>query len=63
MVGEIPYMIVWGFFSALGWMTANWVVDKNSPEKKQDSPPVIERQVEDRDGRDTKVPKQKKQEQ
>lgn len=21
-------MIVWGFFSALGWMCANWTVDK-----------------------------------
>jgi hypothetical protein len=62
MAGEIPYMIVWGFFSALGWMTANWVVDKNSPDKEKDKP-VIEKQVEDRDGRDTKVPKQKKQEQ
>ena len=62
MLGEIPYMIVWGFFSAMGWMGANWAVDKTFPDKEKDKP-VIERQVEDGDGRDTKVPKQKKQEQ
>lgn len=26
-------MIVWGFFSALGWLTANWTVEKAFPEK------------------------------
>ena len=30
MIAEI---LVWGFFSALGWMTANWTVDKLMPEK------------------------------
>ncbi len=35
MIGEIPYMIVWGFFSAMGWMTANWTVDKIAPEKEK----------------------------
>lgn len=35
MIGEIPYMIVWGFFSAMGWMTANWTVDKVYPEKEK----------------------------
>lgn len=24
MIGEIPYMIVWGFFSAMGWMSASY---------------------------------------
>jgi hypothetical protein len=33
MIGE---MIVWGFFSAIGWMGANWTVNKIFPEK----PPV-----------------------
>lgn len=31
MIGE---MIVWGFFSALGWMSAAWTVDKAFPEKE-----------------------------
>jgi hypothetical protein len=33
MIGEIPYMIVWGFFSAMGWMSANYTVDKITAEK------------------------------
>lgn len=33
MLGEIPYMIVWGFFSAMGWMTASYTVDRVVPEK------------------------------
>jgi len=33
MLGEIPYMVVWGFFSAMGWMTASYTVDKLVPEK------------------------------
>jgi hypothetical protein len=33
MIAEIPYMLVWGFFSALGWLTANWTVEKAFPEK------------------------------
>lgn len=32
MIGE---MLVWGFFSAMGWMTANWAVDKVMPEKTE----------------------------
>jgi hypothetical protein len=32
MIGE---MLVWGFFSAMGWMTANWTVDKFMPEKTE----------------------------
>ena len=35
MIGEIPYMLVWGFFSAMGWMTASWTVDKVYPEKEK----------------------------
>ncbi len=50
MIGE---MIVWGFFSAIGWMTANWTVEKIFPTK----PPAIEQKVEEnKDGRDTKLP-------
>ena len=33
MLGEVPYMIVWGFFSAMGWMTASYTVDRLVPEK------------------------------
>ena len=35
MITEIPYMLVWGFFSAMGWMTANYTVDKVFPEKEK----------------------------
>lgn len=35
MLGEIPYMIVWGFFSAMGWMGANWTVEKYFPDKEK----------------------------
>lgn len=28
-------MIVWGFFSAMGWMGASWTVDKVVPEKEK----------------------------
>jgi len=31
----IAEMIVWGFFSAIGWMSANWTVDKVFPEKEK----------------------------
>jgi hypothetical protein len=31
MIAEI---LVWGFFSAMGWMAANWTVDKVLPEKE-----------------------------
>jgi len=41
MMGEIPYMLVWGFFSAMGWMTANWAVDKVTEK------PPIEKKVEE----------------
>lgn len=44
MLGEIPYMIVWGFFSALGWMLASYSVDKVLPDK----PPAQEVKVEEK---------------
>lgn len=37
-------MIVWGFFSAIGWMFANYTVDKIFPDK----PPSIEAKIEDK---------------
>jgi hypothetical protein len=37
-------MIVWGFFSAMGWMLANYTVDKILPDK----PPAVETKIEDR---------------
>jgi hypothetical protein len=30
-------MIVWGFFSAIGWMAANWTVNQVFP----DTPPAV----------------------
>jgi len=42
MIAEIPYMIVWGFFSAMGWMSANWTVEKIYPEKVKDPPAIIQ---------------------
>jgi len=38
-------MITWGFFSAIGWMFANYTVDKIIP---PDKPPVIEKKVEEK---------------
>ena len=35
MIAEIPYMIVWGYFSAMGWMGANWTVEKVVPDKSE----------------------------
>lgn len=40
MLGEIPYMIVWGFFSAMGWLGANYTIDKFSPEKSKEEQQV-----------------------
>jgi hypothetical protein len=31
----IADMIVWGFFSAIGWMGANWTVERVFPEKEK----------------------------
>ena len=31
----IAEMLVWGFFSAMGWMAANWTIDKVIPEKTE----------------------------
>lgn len=45
MLAEIPYMIVWGFFSAMGWMTANWAVEKYIPEKQKDPVPVVQQET------------------
>ncbi len=32
----IAEMVVWGFFSAMGWMAANWTVDQVIQEKKKE---------------------------
>ena len=32
----IAEMIVWGFFSALGWMGATWTVEKIYPTEKKE---------------------------
>ena len=49
MLGEIPYMIVWGFFSAMGWMTANWTVDKYWPDKDKEKVQVVQQQESKQD--------------
>jgi hypothetical protein len=41
MIGE---MIVWGFFSAIGWMGANWTVNKIFPDQPA---ATIEQKVKD----------------
>ena len=42
MIAEIPYMLVWGFFSAMGWMGASWTVEKIYPDKEKDKPAILE---------------------
>lgn len=50
-------MIVWGFFSALGWMAANWTVEKVFPDK----PPAIQQKAEEKkDDENIKLPRQEK---
>lgn len=44
MLGEIPYMIVWGFFSAMGWMTASYTVDKVFPDKSKEQPSIVQQE-------------------
>jgi hypothetical protein len=59
MLGEIPYMVVWGFFSAMGWMTASYTVDKFVPEKpKQETQICTEwREEVDQSGQTTRTRK------
>ena len=42
MIAEIPYMLVWGFFSAMGWMGASWTVEKIYPDKEKDKPAIVQ---------------------
>jgi len=42
MIAEIPYMLVWGFFSAMGWMGANWTVEKIYPKKEKEKPAIVQ---------------------
>ena len=44
MLAEIPYMIVWGFFSAMGWMGANYTIEKYFPEKKKEEASVVQKE-------------------
>lgn len=57
MLGEIPYMIVWGFFSAMGWMGASYTVEKYIQEKpKQEIQVCTEwREQLDQDGKTTRT--------
>jgi hypothetical protein len=47
MIGEI---LVWGFFSAMGWMAANWTVDRVLPEKTETQTCSEWREVRNTDG-------------
>ena len=38
----IAEMIIWGFFSACGWLTANWIKEEIWPE-----PPAAEQKAKD----------------
>jgi hypothetical protein len=44
----IAEMIIWGFFSACGWLTANWIKEQVWPE------PPAQEQVQEQN-KDTKV--------
>jgi len=46
----IAEMIIWGFFSACGWLTANWIKEEIWPE-----PPAAEQKAKDeqKSGSDT----------
>ena len=47
----IAEMLIWGFFSALGWMSANWTVDQILSNK---TPPAIEKPKEEKEpGKDS----------
>lgn len=55
MLGEIPYMIVWGFFSAMGWMTASWTVDKYWPDKNKEQTQAVQQEVKKEEKKDEPV--------
>jgi hypothetical protein len=55
MIGEIPYMLVWGFFSAMGWMTANYTVDKIFPDKPKEPVSVVQTEKKDDKKEETSV--------
>lgn len=42
MIAEIPYMLVWGFFSAMGWIGATWTIEKIYPDKEKDKPAIVQ---------------------
>lgn len=55
MLGEIPYMIVWGFFSAMGWMGANWTIEKYFPDKNKEQTQVVQQEVKREEKKDEPV--------
>ena len=55
MLGEIPYMIVWGFFSAMGWMGANYAVDRYFPNKDKEQQQVAQQEVKKEEKREEPV--------
>lgn len=59
MLAEIPYMIVWGFFSAMGWMGANWTIEKYFPDKSKEQTQVVQQEVKKEDKKEDKKEEQK----
>jgi len=44
----IAEMIIWGFFSACGWLTANWIKEEIWPE-----PTAVEQKAKDEQNKGT----------
>lgn len=40
----IAEMIIWGFFSACGWLTANWIKEQVWPEPPAQEQPLEQNQ-------------------
>lgn len=55
MIAEIPYMIVWGFFSAMGWMGANYTIEKYFPDKNKEQTQVVQQEVKKEDKKEEPV--------
>lgn len=48
-------MIVWGFFSAMGWMGANYTIEKYFPDKNKEQTQVVQQEVKKEDKKEEPV--------
>lgn len=48
----IAEMIIWGFFSACGWLTANWIKEEIWPET-----PAVEQKAKDEQKSGSETPR------